>query len=233
MDINTIGLLALDADDTLWHNQDHFTRVEQHYEEIMRPWGLPEETRQQLLNRELANMPVLGYGCKAFTITLMENAIEQSHGEISARQLAQVLALGKSMLTMEARPLDGVERTLRELRQRLSCPIVVFTKGELLDQENKLKRSGLAPLVDDIIVVSDKTRQAYANLCRRYGIANERLLMVGNSFKSDVEPVLQIGGTAIHIPYHSTWVQEVMEEYDHERLIRLDRFEEIIPTLKK
>ncbi len=222
-----IGLLAIDADDTLWHNQNHYDNVKAAYDEIMRPWGDEEETARQLYACELANMPVLGYGCKAFTISMVENALKQSGGEVTVEKLKEIIDLGKSMLTLPTIPLDGVETTLKALREPLSCPIVAFTKGELLDQEGKLERSGLAPLLDDIVVVSDKTPDAYRRLCKRYGIDEEQLVMVGNSFKSDIEPVLQIGGRAIYIPYHSTWVHEVVDEYDHERLVRLDRFDQI------
>ena len=137
---------------------------------------------------------------------------------------------GKSLLSLPATPLPGVVDTLRALRQSGRFRLVVFTKGELLDQQNKVIRSGLREFFDDVIVVSDKTRHEYQRLCDMFDTDVSRLLMVGNSFKSDIAPVLQLGGYAVHIPFDKVWQHEVVEEYKHPRLKRLQSISEL-PSL--
>ncbi len=226
-----IRLVAFDADDTLWDNQSHFDRVERAYCDILSPYGTAEAASDALFAVESANMPLLGYGCKAFTISLVENAVKFSQGRIGAADILRIVALGKEILSMPATPLPHVEETLRSIRQRGKYKMVVFTKGELLDQENKLVRSGLADFFDDIVVVSDKTRNEYTKLCNIFDTDISRLLMVGNSFKSDIEPVLQLGGYAVHIPFHTTWKHEETQEYDHEHLRRIDNIRELTEIL--
>lgn len=228
---NHIQLLAFDADDTLWDNQSHFDHVEHEYCRLLAPYGSAEEVSAALFAVETANMPLLGYGCKAFTLSLVENAVKFSHGRISATDLLHIVELGKHMLSLPATPLPHVEQTLQTLRRAGQYKMVVFTKGELLDQQNKLVRSGLTPLFDDIVVVSDKTRSEYTRLCSLFDTDISRLLMVGNSFKSDIEPVLQLGGQAIHIPFHTTWQHEQVQEYAHPHLVTLASMADLAPLL--
>ena len=216
----TIGLIAFDADDTLWDNQGHFNAVEKAYCRLLSPYGTAEQVSAALFETETANMPLLGYGCKAFTLK----------GQITAQKLLEVEQLGKSLLSLPATPLPGVVDTLRTLRQSGRYRLVVFTKGELLDQQNKVIRSGLREFFDDVIVVSDKTRHEYQRLCDMFDTDVSRLLMVGNSFKSDIAPVLQLGGYAVHIPFDKVWQHEVVEEYEHPRLRRLQSISEL-PSL--
>lgn len=234
IDFSQVRLLAFDADDTLWDCQNHFDRVEEEYAEILEPYrseGQPAP-REALFEVESRNMPLLGYGCKAFAISLIENAIEYSRHRISASEMARIIELGKVLLNLPATPLEGVEDTLRELHHLHRYWLVVFTKGEILDQENKLRRSGLLPYFDDVVVVSDKTPESYQRLCARHGVGLEEMLMIGNSFKSDVAPVLQLGGNAIYIPFDAVWQHEVVDEYDHSRLCRADKFADILAYLK-
>ena len=217
----TIRLIAFDADDTLWDCQSHFERVERQYCEILAPWADTAHVSAELFKTETRNMPELGYGSKAFTLSLVENAVEVSHGRISANSLLQIQRLGRSLLNIPATPLPGVEQTLQILRARPEYKMVVFTKGEILDQENKLLRSGLWHYFDRVEVVSDKTPRQYRELCCTFGIGIDQLLMVGNSFKSDIAPVLQLGGYAAHIPFEVVWAHEKTEEYDHPHLLRL------------
>ena len=226
----TIGLIAFDADDTLWDNQGHFNAVEKAYCRLLSPYGTAEQVSAALFETETANMPLLGYGCKAFTLSLIENAVSFSKGQITAQKLLEVEQLGKSLLSLPATPLPGVVDTLRTLRQSGRYRLVVFTKGELLDQQNKVIRSGLREFFDDVIVVSDKTRHEYQRLCDMFDTDVSRLLMVGNSFKSDIAPVLQLGGYAVHIPFDKVWQHEVVEEYEHPRLKRLQSISEL-PSL--
>ena len=140
--------------------------------------------------------------------------------------------LGRSLLNIPATPLEGVRPTLASIRKRGKWKMVLFTKGEILDQENKLRRSGLWDYFDRVEVVSDKTPRQYRELCMTFGIGIHELLMVGNSFKSDIEPVLRLGGRAVHIPFKVTWAHEVTEEYDHECLCRIQRFEQLRDVLE-
>ena len=235
-----IKLLAIDADDTLWDCQSHFVRVEQEYCRMLADYADKLTVSKELFKVETANMAELGYGCKAFTLSLVENAVKISQGRIPASLLLQIQDLGRSLLRLPATPLPEVRETLEQLRHsRLSslvsapCPLppaplrIVFTKGEIDDQLHKLERSGLAPMFDDCVVVADKTKEEYMRLCQRYGVDIDEMLSVGNSFKSDVEPVLQLGGYAVHIPFEHLWAHEHMEEYEHPRLRVISHFGEL------
>ncbi|BBA28871.1 HAD family hydrolase [Prevotella melaninogenica] len=222
-----ISLIAFDADDTLWECQTYFEAVEKEYCEVLKPYASADEVSKALFAVETANMPLLGYGSKAFLLSLLENAIEVSEGKLKAKEVKKIIDLGKGLLELPGRPMDGVEETLKVLHDTGKYHLVVFTKGELLDQENKFHRSGLSPYFDNIIVVSDKTEKSYHQLCDRYSIDVDQLLMVGNSFRSDIEPVLKLGGWAAHIPFHTVWQHEVVEEYDHPHLLKLEFFTQL------
>lgn len=222
-----IRLVAFDADDTLWDNQSYFDRVEQAYCELLSPYATAEEVSASLFKTETANMPLLGYGCKAFTISLVQNAVALTGGRVTGDEVGRIVELGKSILSLPATPLPGVVDTLRRLRIMGGRPLVVFTKGELLDQQNKVVRSGLKDYFDDVVVVSDKTRAEYVKLCSMFDTDVTRLLMVGNSFKSDIAPVLQLGGYAVHVPFEKTWQHEVVDEYAHPHLWRIEHISEL------
>ncbi len=226
-----IRLVAFDADDTLWDNQTYFDRTEAEYARLLADYGSREEVSAALFKTETANMPLLGYGSKAFTISLVENAIAFSGGRIGADTIADIVELGKNLLHLPADPLPEVEPTLRRIRKEGRLAMAVFTKGEILDQQNKLHRSGLESYFDDVIVVADKTREEYVRLCRREEVAIGEMLMVGNSFRSDIEPVLQLGGWAAHIPFHTLWKHEQTQEYDHDHLVRLTHFGQLTEVL--
>ena len=228
-----IKVIAFDADDTLWDCQSHFEEVEKEYASLLEPWGTPEEVSAALFSTESGNMPLLGYGCKAFTISLVENAISFSHGEIKAGFIDRIVQLGKSLLELKATPLPGVKETIQQLAESKLYKLVVFTKGELLDQQNKLNRSGLAGYFDDVVIVSDKTTEEYTKLCKMNGIKINELLMVGNSFRSDIEPVLKLGGYAVHIPFKVEWKHEAMESYSHEHLATIKNISELLEIEEK
>lgn len=229
--LDYIKAVVFDADDTLWDCQGHFDEVERQYAELLSPWGTVREVHEGLLRTEAANMDTLGYGSKAFTLSLLENAIRLSRGAISAASLGKVMLLGRSLLDLPATPLPAVEATLEALAAKGTYRLAVFTKGELLDQENKLRRSGLLPLFDHVEIVSDKTRRAYLALCRRLGVTPGEMLMVGNSYKSDIVPALDIGAWAAYVPYHLTWQLEHAEEREHRRMVRLGRVDELLQML--
>jgi putative hydrolase of the HAD superfamily len=227
-----ISLIAFDADDTLWDCQGHFDDVEADYCRLLAPYGSQDEIAAKLFQTENSNMPLLGYGSKAFTISLVENAIKLTKGNISGDELLKIIDLGKTLLNMPGTPLEGVEETLKELHKKGTYKMVVFTKGDNLDQENKFKRSGLAKYFDDCIVVADKTPHEYMHLCRLFDTNIGRLCMVGNSFKSDILPVLKLGGYAIHIPYELEWQMEQTEEKtEHPKYRRIDAFKQLLTLL--
>ena len=225
-------VIAFDADDTLWDCQSHFEEVEQHLYSLIAPYC--EDPKQELFQTESGNMADLGYGCKAFTISILETAMRVAGNDLSISQLKDLLAHCKQLLHLPATPLPSVEETLKVLRSRIEGNrIVVFTKGELQDQENKLKRSGLLKYFDDVEITSDKTQHEFLALCEHQQIHPSELLMVGNSLKSDIAPALAVGASAIYIPFHVTWQLEHFEEFDHERMTKVKNFSEILEILRK
>ncbi|UKK56360.1 HAD family hydrolase [Prevotella communis] len=234
-----IKVIAFDADDTLWDCQGYFEEVENHLYRLIAPYC--EDPKKELFKTESGNMADLGYGCKAFTISILETAMRIAGNDLSVTQLDELLQDCKRLLHLPATPLPGVEETLKELRDRIQesslspltshlspLKLVCFTKGELQDQENKLRRSGLLKYFDDVEITSDKTQREFLALCEHQGIHPSELLMIGNSLKSDCAPALAIGAWAIHIPFHVTWQLEHFEDIDHERLIKVDKISDIL-----
>ena len=226
--MSDIRVIAFDADDTLWDCQSHFEEVENHLYRLIAPYC--EDPAKELFQTESGNMADLGYGCKAFTISIIETALRVGGDHLSAAELADLLSHSKSLLHLPATPLPEVEETLQRL-QAYPYRLVVFTKGELLDQENKLHRSGLAKYFSHVEITSNKTEVEFQQLCEHLGILPHELLMVGNSLKSDIAPALTIGAWAIHVPFHVTWQLEHTEDIEHERLIKITHFNEILKHL--
>ena len=228
INLNDIRVIAFDADDTLWDCQSHFEAVENHLYRLIAPYC--ETPAKELFQTESGNMADLGYGCKAFTISIIETALRVAGDHLSAEELSDLLSHSKSLLHLPATPLPEVEETLQRL-QAYPYRLVVFTKGELQDQENKLHRSGLAKYFSHVEITSNKTELEFQQLCEHLDILPSQLLMVGNSLKSDIAPALTIGASAIHIPFHVTWQLEHSEDIDHPRLVKISHFNEIIRTL--
>ena len=219
-------VIAFDADDTLWDCQSHFERVENQLYSLIAPYC--DNPAAELFKTESGNMADLGYGCKAFTISIIETALRVGGSHISTEQLSDLLAECKLLLHLPATPLPGVEETLARIDgYRKVC----FTKGELQDQENKLKRSGLLQYFDDVEITSDKGQKEFLALCEHQRIHPSELLMIGNSLKSDIAPALAIGAWAIHIPFHVTWQLEHTEDFNHERLKKIEQFAELLNYL--
>ena len=226
-----VKVIAFDADDTLWDCQSYFDEVEREYCRLLAPFAPADEVSASLFRTEEANMALLGYGCKAFVLSLIENAVAVSGGRVGGGVIGELLRLGKRLLELPATPLPGVEETLARLHERGDRRLVVFTKGELLDQQNKLRRSHLERYFHHVEIVSDKTERAFLSLCRRLRVAPASVLMVGNSLKSDVAPALAAGAQAVHIPFHVTWRLEQVEGFEHTRLVRIDRFGQLLDCL--
>ncbi len=231
MDLSEVKVLAFDADDTLWDCQSHFEKATDRCCEILAPFADAVTVRAALFQTETKNMPDLGFGTKAFTLSLVENAIRVSKGQVPANDVARILELGRELLHLPATPLDGVVETLDYLQKKGRWKMVLFTKGELLDQQSKLHRSGLAHFFSRTVIVSDKTPDEYRRLCSDCRCLPQELLMVGNSFKSDIQPVLEIGGYAVHIPFHVTWELEHAPTFRHERLAELEHFTQLVNLL--
>jgi putative hydrolase of the HAD superfamily len=223
---NQIKVVAIDADDTLWDCQSYFEQAENQLYDLIRPYC--DNPAGELFQTESGNMADLGYGCKAFTISIIETALRVGGSHIDNVQLTALLNTCKGLLHLSATPLPGVEETLRRLHEREAYTLVCFTKGELQDQENKLKRSGLLKYFDDVEITSDKSQREFLALCEHQSIHPSQLMMIGNSLKSDIAPALAIGAWAIHIPFHVTWQLEHFEDFDHERLIKIEHFSEVL-----
>ncbi|MBP3286391.1 MAG: HAD family hydrolase [Prevotella sp.] len=224
-------VIAFDADDTLWDCQSWFDSVEERCAELLKPWATRKEVSEGLFATEHRNLSLTGYGTKAFTLSLIENAVRISHGEISGDDVMRLIDMGKELLRFPTTPLPGVQETLEALVQRRRYRLVVFTKGELMDQEDKLRRSGLEQYFCRLETVSNKTVTEYRQLCENLDVAPEETLMVGNSFRSDIAPALQAGAWAAYIPYHVVWALEQSEEFPHERLYKMQQFRELLHLL--
>lgn len=226
-----IKVLAFDADDTLWDCQSWFDDVERRCCELLSPWATPREVSEGLVNTERKNLSLTGYGTKAFTLSLIENAVRVTREQLTGDIVQQLLDMGKELLEFPTTPLPEVEETLKRLAEQRRYRLVVFTKGELMDQEAKLQRSGLEQYFSHMETVSNKTEREYRQLCENLGVAPEQTIMIGNSFRSDMAPALAAGAWAVHIPYHVVWAMEKSEEFPHERLRKIEHFSEILDVL--
>lgn len=226
-----IKVLAFDADDTLWDCQSWFDDVEHRCCLLLSPWATAREVSEGLVNTERKNLSLTGYGTKAFTLSLIENAVRVTRGQLTGDIVQQLLDMGKELLNFPTTPLPEVEETLKRLAEQRRYRLVVFTKGELMDQESKLQRSGLEQYFSHMETVSNKTEREYRQLCENLGVAPEQTVMIGNSFRSDIAPALAAGAWAVHVPYHVVWAMEKSEEFPHERLHKIEHFSEILGLL--
>lgn len=223
-----IKVIAFDADDTLWVNEPYFQEIEKQYTQLLNSYGNPEEISAALFKTEMKNLKSLGYGAKAFTISMVETALDVSNQKIAADGIRQIVDLGKSLLEIPIELLPKVKETLEVLKEKGKYKLVVATKGDLLDQENKLERSGLAPYFDHIEVMSDKTEKEYLRLLNILQIKPSEFLMIGNSLKSDIQPVLALGGYGVYIPFEVMWQHEVVDTFTHKNLKQVKGFNELL-----
>lgn len=206
MSLKNVKVVAFDADDTLWHNESYFQEVEHKFCRLLEEY-LPQHTvERELLKTEIANISLYGYGIKAFMLSMIETAIRISDSTIRVNVIERIIELGKEMLDKPIEKLEGVESVLENLKGKYR--LVVATKGDLLDQERKLKKSGLEHFFHHTEIMSEKAEADYKKLIRHLDIEPSEFLMIGNSLKSDVLPVLAIGGHGFHVPYHITWGHE-------------------------
>lgn len=226
-----VTVVALDADDTLWHNEDAFVSAHGRLREVLAGHADGAEVDRRLQAVERRNLEVYGYGVKGFTLSMVETALEMASGDLPRADVALLLDLGKAMLRRPVDLLPGVEATVAALAAA-ELRLVVVTKGDLFAQESRVARSGLADSFELVEVVSEKDEATYRRVLRRLGIEAEELLMVGNSEKSDIAPVLALGGWAAHVPYAVTWEHEVLSEpVVSDRRVDLARLDDLLPLL--
>lgn len=218
---DNIKLIAFDADDTLWINEYHYRKAEEKFGRLMEKFVSPDVANQMLLKTEKENLPLLGYGSKPFIISLIETGIEISGGTLSNDEILELIKIGKETIGRKIELMPEVVEVLSGLSGKY--PIILATKGDLKEQESKIERSGLEQYFSHIEIMSEKNSENYLKIIRMHNIEPENFLMVGNSFKSDILPVLEIGGNALYIPSDITWAHEVVEEIEHPKLIRADR----------
>ena len=202
-------LIALDADDTLWENETNYRKLRDDFAALL-SYAAPEETIIHTLDEvDEGNIELFGYGVKAYTLSLIDTAVAVTDGQVPARTIAQIIDLTREMLRAPVELLPGVAETLPTLAEK--ARLMMITKGDLLDQERKLKRSGLEEYFDAVEIISVKDRGSYAAILKRYELRAENFMMVGNSLKSDVLPVLELGGHGVYIPFKITWLHEHAE----------------------
>lgn len=205
-------LIGFDADDTLWHTEIHYTQAQIAFKQLLSSWA-PAERIDEILNEcILNNLPGYGYGIKAFVLSLIEAAILISEGQILGDQIEQIISIGKAMKSADVVLRPHVKQTLQNLVS--TYRIMLITKGDLLDQTTKVESSGIASFFSIVEVVNDKNVETYASILEKYGVDPHHFLMVGNTIRSDVDPVLALGGTAVHIPADSTWDHEMVPGFD-------------------
>jgi putative hydrolase of the HAD superfamily len=204
-----INLIAFDADDTLWHNENIYAWGRERFGEIIAPYLHGVDVDSHLNQTELCNLKYYGYGVMSFTFSLIETAIELTVGKISAVDIKSLLDLSKEMIASEVHLFDDARATLDTLSRKF--PLMLITKGELLHQQSKIARSGIRDYFRFVEIVSDKTRDTYAEILHRHNMDASGFLMVGNSLRSDILPVIELGGWGVYIPNELTWSHEMSD----------------------
>jgi len=205
--LTTIGL---DADDTLWQNEQFYRLTEEHFRSLLADYAEPEHISERLLEAEKRNLAHYGFGIKGFTLSMIETALDITEGRAPGAVISQILAIGRDLLSHPVETLPGVRDVLETLAGRYF--LVMITKGDLFDQERKLAQSGLGEYFDAVEIVSDKTATTYRRIFSKHGDEPERAMMVGNSLKSDIVPALAVGAWGAFVPHELTWIFEHVEK---------------------
>lgn len=201
-------VIAFDADDTLWHNERLYVNAQARFKALLAHYHDPDWIDARLYEAEMRNLPHFGYGIKAFALSMIETAVQLTEGRIAGHDIQAIIDTAKEMLAAEVELLEHTAETVAKLADTYT--LMLLTKGDLHDQETKIARSGLAPYFRYVEIVSEKNSESYTGLLKRYAIAPERFLMVGNSLRSDITPVLTLGANAVYVPYQLTWAHEVV-----------------------
>jgi putative hydrolase of the HAD superfamily len=225
-----IKVIAFDADDTLWVNEPYFQETENKFCSLLEDYLPQHSISQELFKTEIANLSLYGYGVKGYILSMIEAALRITNNTLNVIIVEKIIQYGKELLERPIEMLEGVEDVLKSLSGKYR--LVVATKGDLLDQERKLKKSGIEHYFHHTEIMSDKQEKDYIKLIKHLDIPPAAFVMIGNSIKSDVLPVLAAGGHGIHVPYHTTWAHEqVSHHIDHPNFKQVSHITEILPYL--
>lgn len=225
--MNNIKVIGFDADDTLWVNETHFQNTEKRFCEILKEFSDEKTISEELFKTEIQNLSLFGFGAKGFILSMIETSLRISNNKINPHIIEEIIQLGKKLLDIEIELLPGVKEILEYCKPKYK--LVLVTKGDLLDQERKLKKSGLESYFHHVEILSNKEEKDYLDLLKHLEIKPEEFVMTGNSLKSDIIPALNIGCYGIHIPFNVTWQHEKVEEagiennkfYEFDSLLKL------------
>ncbi|MCP4977534.1 MAG: HAD family hydrolase [Maribacter sp.] len=230
VDFSNIKVIGFDADDTLWVNETYFRETEEQFANLLEGFETKNKIDQELFKKEMDNLDLYGYGIKGFMLSMIESALELSNNEVSQATIQEILNLGKRMIAHPVELLDGVKEVLKELGDKYR--LIVLTKGDLLDQERKLDRSSLSKYFHHVEVLSDKKEENYKNLLEHLEIEVDEFLMIGNSLKSDVLPIINIGAKAVHVPFHTTWQHEQVSVEDQDyNYLKINSLKDVLDYL--
>ena len=226
-----IDVIAFDADDTLWVNEPHYQACEENFCDILSEFAPEVEIRKELIKTDIANVDLYGYGAKGFMLSMIETAIRITNSKVPNEVISKIIAMGHELLNQPVELLEGVKETLKALKPFYR--LVLATKGDLLDQQRKLMKSGLEEYFSHIEIMSNKEIDNYVQLLINVNVSPERFVMVGNSVKSDILPVIKIGAWAVHIPYSVTWEHEKVEIIEnHKKIHIINNLTELIYLLR-
>jgi putative hydrolase of the HAD superfamily len=231
-----LDMIAFDADDTLWHTEHLYAEAQATFQQLLAHYHAPEWIASRLYATEVGNLQHFGYGIKSYILSMIETAIELSEGRMTGRDIQTIIDIGHRMLAADVQLLDHASEVVSRLAA--THRLMLITKGDLYEQEGKVVRSGLATFFKSIEIVTDKTDGSYQAIFNKHGLAPARFLMVGNSLRSDIWPVLNLGAYAAYVPYHTTWAHEVMDEPPAEqprfyKLDHLGQLPELIQQIQK
>lgn len=230
--MTVLKTIAFDADDTLWHTEQMFQDIQTRLAEILENYAPVKQVQDRLHATEMSNIKLFGYGAKGFTLSMIETAIDISRGKVTAQDIHEIIMLGKGLLEAPMNLIDGCAEVLEQLKD--DYRLFLITKGDVLDQRNKIEKSGLESMFERTLVVQEKDAKTYSALFLEYDIDPNTLAMVGNSMRSDILPILELGGMGIYIPYEVTASFEIVDEdVTHHLLHRLDRISHLPEFLKR
>lgn len=227
-----VKIVSFDADDTLWVNETYYQDIEKEFVLMIANYSNIKAVTDAIHKKEISNLEIYGYGAKGFMLSMLETALEVSKGKVSSEELNRIIEMGRGLINAPIVLLDGVKETLEKLASA-GYKLIVTTKGDLLDQQRKLDKSGLGKYFDHIEIMSYKTEQDYIELLKHLGVMPDEFIMIGNSMKSDILPILNIGGYGIHIPFHTTWAHEIVDNVGkQEKLWVVKHISEVAEILK-
>lgn len=228
-----LEMIAFDADDTLWHTEHLYAQAEATFLQLLAHYHPAEWIAARLYDREVGNLQHFGYGIKSYILSMIEAAIELSEGRVTGNDIQAIIDIGHRMLSADVQLLDHAREAVSHLAA--AHPLMLITKGDLYEQEGKVMRSGLASLFKSVEIVTDKTDDTYQAILKKHALTPANFLMVGNSLRSDIWPVLNLGGYAVYVPYHTTWAHEVVDEplADQPRFYRLEHLGQLPALIER